>query len=548
LSIALQDDGKIVGGGNLRLALPNDNQKEVPFVARLTADGDVDTTFGGDGGVIIDPPGVATATSDRALVHEVAVADSGKIVAVGEMRQAAEPGTGGFVARYNPDGTADTGFDGDGFKLLEPLAVPLPRSIEARTVITLPGDELLVGGMVNDFNNDTDDAVIYRYNADGSLDTAFGQQGVLRSEGIINKMVLTADGGILALTQRNTENNTGLQAYDADGNPDTAYGPGGAALLHERSATFGGFALDAEGRALYTVDTTFARAGVRPNAAIGENGTLIVTGDDTAASEINVAVSGDNIIVTRNGTDFTFAAEDISGVDVRTGSGADRVQVAAEIGPRVIATVEGNDTITTAAGYDDIDAGDGDDIVTTRGGGDVITGGSGNDLITTGNGNDSIIAGAGNDTVYAAGGDDLITAVNFFGIDDDADTHNVFHGQDGNDTIKSASGHDSLYGGAGRDLMFGGAGSDLLSGGGGKDRMGGGGGNDRLYGGAGNDQMAGGPGNDRLFGQAGNDKIFGGSGRDLFDGGDGNDIAVDPFGEDGDTIVSIEQAPVDVVP
>jgi hypothetical protein len=35
---------------------------------------------------------------------------------------------------------------------------------------------------------------------------------------------------------------------------------------------------------------------------------------------------------------------------------------------------------------------------------------------------------------------------------------------------------------------------------------------------------------------------------DLFDGGDGNDVAVDPFNDEDDTLVSIEHSRGDVPP
>ena len=97
--VALQGDGKIVvvgqlsgGGGDFALARYNPN-------------GSLDTSFSGDGKQTTDFGGF-----DRA--NGVALQGDGKIVAVGEGGTGA---AGDFaLARYNPNGSLDTSFSGDG--------------------------------------------------------------------------------------------------------------------------------------------------------------------------------------------------------------------------------------------------------------------------------------------------------------------------------------------------------------------------------------------------------------------------------------------------
>ena len=100
--MALQGDGKIVavgGAGTRDFAL-----------ARYNPDGSLDTSFSGDGKQTTDFLfGAADAAND------VAIQANGRIVAVGF----ASGGATGFdfaLARYNPDGTLDTSFSGDGRK------------------------------------------------------------------------------------------------------------------------------------------------------------------------------------------------------------------------------------------------------------------------------------------------------------------------------------------------------------------------------------------------------------------------------------------------
>ena len=96
-SVAIQPDGMIVvaGGAVGKFGL-----------ARYDKDGGLDTTFGGNGKVTTD------LTGGEDVARGVAVQADGKIVAVGHanFRRFA-------IVRYNPNGTLDTTFGGDGVVL-----------------------------------------------------------------------------------------------------------------------------------------------------------------------------------------------------------------------------------------------------------------------------------------------------------------------------------------------------------------------------------------------------------------------------------------------
>ncbi len=95
-AIALAPDGKIVvSGGTI------DNLG----IARYNTNGTLDTTFDGDGKLII---------SDARGFTDVAVQPDGKIVFV-----AVNQSSRTIVLRYNINGTADTTFDGDGRAVIE---------------------------------------------------------------------------------------------------------------------------------------------------------------------------------------------------------------------------------------------------------------------------------------------------------------------------------------------------------------------------------------------------------------------------------------------
>ncbi len=92
--IALQSDGKIVVGGNAGNNFT---------LARYNSDGTPDNSYGVNHVVTTDLGGV-----DR--ISDITIQTDGKIVAVGT----SDVG-GDIVARYNTDGTLDTGFDSDGW-------------------------------------------------------------------------------------------------------------------------------------------------------------------------------------------------------------------------------------------------------------------------------------------------------------------------------------------------------------------------------------------------------------------------------------------------
>jgi uncharacterized delta-60 repeat protein len=78
----------------------------------------------------------------------------------------------------------------------------------------------------------------------------------------------------------------------------------------------------------------------------------------------------------------------------------------------------------------------------------------------------------------------------------------------------------------GSDTMRGTPSTDVLCGIGGNDEIRGAGGADRIYGGSGNDSLFGGSGNDALFGEAGSDVMNGGKGRDICRDRDGKNHRV----------------------
>jgi uncharacterized delta-60 repeat protein len=168
--LALQPtDGKIVvvghtstSGGNFHFA-----------VLRYNTDGTLDTSFNGTGEVLDNFPGeYAGFQGDDA--RAVAIQADGKIVATGGF---AGQGLQGNVAlaRYNSDGSPDTSFNGTGKTSL------IVGNGDAGDGLTLQGNgKIIVTGSKGVPGGSP--MLTIRYNADGSLDTGFGTNGVVTTK------------------------------------------------------------------------------------------------------------------------------------------------------------------------------------------------------------------------------------------------------------------------------------------------------------------------------------------------------------------------------
>jgi uncharacterized delta-60 repeat protein len=156
LAVAVTPDGKIVvagsgGGGNDMV------------VTRLNANGSVDTSFAPPGGEAF----VNFGGNDGA--NAMALQPDGKIVLAGSTDAV---GSGDFaVARLNADGTPDTSFSGDG-KLTAGFNAPNETAVGV--AVQQNGKIVVLGN--GDANSDF---VLARYNPDGSVDTGFGTGGAV---------------------------------------------------------------------------------------------------------------------------------------------------------------------------------------------------------------------------------------------------------------------------------------------------------------------------------------------------------------------------------
>jgi uncharacterized delta-60 repeat protein len=540
---------------------------------QLNSDGSPDDTFGTGGSVTL------SVQLDES--RQLAIQPDGKILAVGEKEIGTEFAWQYIITRINTDGTSDTSFGNGGFV----YTGTLEQDLSGFSIAVTPDGRILVAGA------GANGISLARYFADGSLDTSFGNGGLVTSDpqgGSIayqiafdsdGKFITASDGAGLALFR-----------YNSDGTRDVTFADGGTAdtrvvAPYSENIAEGarGLAIQPDGKVVVVgqveldnvsypripeaqahSDFFIARIDAgsagpaapatsmqnpipRPDAQLDSRGTLIVT---TAAGDdhITIDLSGPNVRLNRNGTITTYPMVSVNKLDIQSGDGNDTIIASVDI-PEIINSGAGNDSIVTGDGTDTIDAGDGNNTVSSGRGSDSVIAGDGNDSINGGDGENVIDAGAGNNfvqldagSVRTQGGDDTIIG----GGGDDF----------GGVSITSGGGNDSITTGDGDDVINCGEGDDTVNSGGGDDQITSGGDADSGEGavidaGAGNDgilslfarSIMGGEGNDRIGayaalrvdGGAGDDVIRVGSSSDhpaLVFGGDGNDSIFTGDGDD----------------
>ncbi len=216
-AVAIQSDGKVVVVGSTKVG----GRSEFG-VARLDADGSLDTSFASDGVQSTDFGVDAGAAA-------VGLQSDGKIVAAGY--------TGGdngdvALARYNTDGSLDTSFGSSGVQTTD-----LGGSSDSATGLAIQTDDKIV---VCAFPG-----VTLRYTADGALDPTFADDGMQTPtfESFYNDfpdstlypagVTLQPDGKIIvvggldnALTDDPSttgDESYGIVRYNPDGSLDTAF-------------------------------------------------------------------------------------------------------------------------------------------------------------------------------------------------------------------------------------------------------------------------------------------------------------------------------------
>jgi len=257
--------------------------------------GSLDPTFGSGGKV--------TTGIDSGVALSVAVQADGKIVVGGQGNSGGPTGYDFTVVRYNTDGSLDSSFDGDGIAFTD-----IGDTVTERVLaIAVQSDGKIValglGGTPVSFAG-------VRYNTDGSLDTAFGGDGIVgyASAPVPVAMALQDDGKIVSV---GGSGGLTLMRLNSDGSLDTSFDGDGMVTtdLGSLHAAAGGVVIQPGGKIVVAGGTDqvtssqsdfvlarYLSSGVL-DATFGGGG--IVTTDPLGTGGIfeDVALDGDGKIV-----------------------------------------------------------------------------------------------------------------------------------------------------------------------------------------------------------------------------------------------------------
>ena len=543
-SLIVQADGKILVGGYSYYIDDGyvGGPGEYPYsgavehsVMRLNADGTLDTRYGTGGVDIFDPANgdKVPYDSDEGILATMAVQADGKVLA-------AHSGLDGLtVERYNGDGSLDTSFGQGGALILD-----VPYVYDGYG-LTINAD-----GTVYVTARSETQVTVTKVSASGKLIDGFGDHGELRissPEKYYNAEVTShvlADGGVLLGSTLYVGGNPGspvysLERFKADGSVDTRFGDNG--VLHFDKALVepysGAVTVQADGKIFVVGASTDFHVSsiIRLNAdgsfdeSFGSHGiagfSVLPNGSNTAyavtvQADGKILVAGQSSDNGTTGASITRLNADGS-VDTTFGSQDGKVHLDGYAGDDALLGTDSAEIIHGQAG---------DDVLQGNGGRDVLLGGAGADIFRFTQVSDSYRTATQNasDLIqdFNATQDriDLI-GLGFTGIGDgrhgtlaiqanaegtrtylksfeaDASGHRFELALDGNlveqlNTSNLVFTPPTIEGTAGRDVLTGSALAEILLGGEGNDRIDGGAGNDVLIGGSGADWLTGGEGKD----------------------------------------------------
>jgi uncharacterized delta-60 repeat protein len=232
-AVAIEADGKIVAAGVAK-------NGQVFALARYNSDGILDTTFGDHGKV------TTNFTAENDVAKGVAMQDDGKIVGVGQ----AGNGPRFVLARYDPDGSLDPSFGGDG-KVSTSFAT---KGGDAASSVAIQADGKIVAAGTAHTYCTCEKYAVARYNSDGRLDTSFGGDGKVtvhfKGGGEAGATAIGSDGKIVVVGGSVPDvDKFQVARFNADGTLDTTFGGDGKVTTNmgqgEESAT--GVAIQANG-------------------------------------------------------------------------------------------------------------------------------------------------------------------------------------------------------------------------------------------------------------------------------------------------------------
>jgi uncharacterized delta-60 repeat protein len=244
LGLALTPDDRIVVTG---YTYPASDIKRDVIVLRLNHDGNLDPTFG-EGGVVT----YGGSENGTDIGFGVAVQPDEKILVAGEHRIGTSQDA--LLLRYNHDGTPDSSFGTNGVVSYNGGG----NDHDVAYAVSLQDDgKIVVSG--SEYNGVNKDALIMRFNHDGTRDSTFGINGVFlfnseaNSDDYANLVTIQPDGKILVVgaTDNGINHDILLLRLHTNGTLDETFGLGGVVIYNNPADEYDyawGIALSSDGK------------------------------------------------------------------------------------------------------------------------------------------------------------------------------------------------------------------------------------------------------------------------------------------------------------
>ena len=254
--LAVQSDDKVLVSGAAGL----DRRDPKLAVARYTATGELDTTFGADGKV------TTNIGPETDFANAIGVGQGGEIVAAGltGMGRAAAFA----LVRYSDDGALDTTFGGDGI-----VTTRFSRADDSVHAVAVGGDGTVVAAGIAGCCGEDASFALARYTIDGGLDPTFSGNGKLttafsRRDDYAYGVAVQDDGsvvaaGVSAAGGRNPK--IAVARYTTAGEPDTTFSTDGLATTDVSPGydASRGIAIQSDGKIVVSGNSATEFAAVR---------------------------------------------------------------------------------------------------------------------------------------------------------------------------------------------------------------------------------------------------------------------------------------------
>ena len=220
-SIKIQNDNKIVLGGYVYFS----GQKSSFVISRADSNGNPDPNFGNDGYTI-------TSMDSSVAIQSLAIQNDDKIIAIGNSFSEGEVHF--VLTRYNTDGNLDNTFGINGIVITPSLTGY--KQDYSTSILIQNNSKIIAAG--NASNSNENKFALVRYKIDGSIDSSFGNSGIVLTpfanpNTYLNSAALQSDGKIVAAgyVQKSTEYDFVVVRYNADGDLDDTFGSNGVSFL-----------------------------------------------------------------------------------------------------------------------------------------------------------------------------------------------------------------------------------------------------------------------------------------------------------------------------